>query len=92
MSNKPLDPVIEKFIAALDQSAGGIHGTILEIKIKGVLVRWLNKEYLEIVRAVQADLPDEKRKEFWLALRNGYCRDCARKLEDGETRYCERCE
>lgn len=86
---KPLDPVIEKFIAALEQDAGGIRGTILEIKIKGVLVRWINKEYLEIVRAVQTDLLPMDREEFWFALRDGYCRDCARKLEDGEKCHCE---
>lgn len=89
MSNKPLDPVIDKFIAAFDQSDGGIRGTILEIKIKGVLVRWLNKEYLEITRAIQADLLPMDREEFWVALRNGYCRHCARKLESGGKCLCE---
>lgn len=90
MPNKPLDPVIDKFIVALEQDAGGIRGTIFEIRIKDVLARWLNKEYLEIVRAVQADILPLDREEFWFALRNGYCRHCARKLEDGERCLCER--
>lgn len=88
MPNK-LDPVIEKFIAAIHESAGGIRGTILEIKIKYQLNHWLNKEYLKIVRAIQADLLPMNREEFWFALRNGYCRHCARKLEDGGRCHCE---
>lgn len=84
-----LDPEIDKFIAMLDQSAGGIRGTILEKDIKSALTRWLNKEYLEIVRAIQADLLPMDREEFWFALRNGYCRHRARKLEDGGRCHCE---
>ena len=89
MTNKPLDHIIEKFIAALDQYAGGIRGTILEIKIKDVLVRWLNKNTVEIMRAIQGDLAEEERKEIWSNLQSGYCHACARKLESGEKCYCE---
>ena len=90
MSNKPLDPVIEKFISALDHSAGGIHGTILEIMIKSALKRWLDREAVAIVRAFQSDFSDEDRMGLWSAIQSGYCRDCARKLDDGEMCYCER--
>lgn len=85
----PLDHVIEKFITVLDQSAGGIRGTILEIKIKGVLVRWLDKNIIAIVRVIQANLSDAKRKEFWFDFQSGYCHACARELESGEKCYCE---
>lgn len=88
MPNK-LDPVIEKFISALDQSAGGIRGTLLELKIISVLIRWLDKNIIDIVRAIQANLSDKKRKEFWFDLIAGYCTACARKLESGGKCHCE---
>lgn len=86
---KPLDPVIEKFIYALDQSAGGIRGTILEIGIRGVLNRWLDREAVAIIKALQSGFSDKDRKGLWSAIQSGYCHDCARKLEDGEKCHCE---
>ena len=84
-----LDPVIDKFIFALDQSAGGIRGTVLELKIISALIRWLDKNIIAIVMAIQANLSDKKRIEFWFDLMAGYCTGCARKLEDGEKCHCE---
>lgn len=41
------------------------------------------------LRNYQSELSPDERLTLWETLRQGYCTDCARKLETGEKCHCE---